>query len=1187
MLVRTRSRAKRQQVSTASTIPYPLPPTPPPDSDDEDESTDNEAPAPRSRHSFGRRHPIPKRPKPIVTPRPTLEQEREERIQRYGLGMVDAFLERMIAKSTPPLVQDARWVMGMLPIQLLEQDQVLVVISIGTFVHYEADSPFVDDVTYSLQLTVHVPPTSGIVCYYLKSPTFVLDTWKGIPDDTKRPFWVDHQRRAPAPIIWMSWLEAIEVARVGSLLKWNTIVKAELISWCQSVTRGSFADRKHEVIYYLPSAPEVPEPVSKSRELSAREKIRAVEQAYKERREKQVGVETTPTRRGLPLPQYPPPMTVVDLTMSSPIMKPKHEEVSDAASFHTRKASQKGQEATRGGVFDSQVSDSQYVRNLTGESTPCPSPTHSTQSEIQSQHKLFGIAEAVMRGELPMSAAKGHDLSAYGYTTPKARSAKRINPSSEPRQPEAHGVAKSLFGPSRAPFGAGDGTVSALSADERRLIHLMRSSTEAQLQATRLMLQTSRKVEAEARAECILLADENRALKQLLTQNEIDWTLSKILKQKRYRPAVYACRFHPCPKVCAAPGGLTQHHAKCTFNPANMWSRPRASTPPSPGVASEERQPDVADDVPQPPLDQPRTPSPPPPQGQSAEVPPTPSHSTPRRNAWVSNGRPGISVHKHKYLSGDPCDAEGYTLPEGTPPQPDNTDDDDAMWPFDGPEQLLLAEFLYSKVQMSAGDTNYLMRIWDAWQQRFVDKNEDGDNGVGPSDCDCDSESECGCDHEDDETYPPFKGQRDLLRTIDSIPQGDIPWRGFQVEYEGEKPENPPSWMEASYDVWYRDPLEVMEAQLGNPEFADHIDYAAKEVRGDDGQRLYTDLMSGDWAWEQSDELKADPELHGAMFCPVVLGSDKTTVSVATGQNEYYPLYASPGNVQNHLRRAHKGALSVIGFLAIPKASQEEEDSVEFRRFRRQLLHSSIARILMSLKPWMTKAKLTKFGDGHWRRVVYGIGPYIADYPEQCVLTCVVSGWCPRCAAEANNLDKSSDVDLHRSLEHTEMVRKAFDGDLKEMWDGYGIIGDVVPFTTHFPRANIHELISPDILHQLVKGMFKDHLVTWVVDYLLEQEDGVSKVAEMDRRIAAVPHFPGLRRFPEGRGFKQWTGNDSKALMRVFLAAITGLVPDGMFSKRSTMPSSASTPNATSSSTKESENTSTSPVNTLSYTTDF
>ena len=56
------------------------------------------------------------------------------------------------------------------------------------------------------------------------------------------------------------------------------------------------------------------------------------------------------------------------------------------------------------------------------------------------------------------------------------------------------------------------------------------------------------------------------------------------------------------------------------------------------------------------------------------------------------------------------------------------------------------------------------------------------------------------------------------------------------------------------------------------------------------------------------------------MFAPVVLGSDKTTVSVATGQNEFYPLYASLGNVQNHVRRAHRNAVTVIGFLAIPKS---------------------------------------------------------------------------------------------------------------------------------------------------------------------------------------------------------------------------------------------------------------------------
>jgi Plavaka transposase len=76
--------------------------------------------------------------------------------------------------------------------------------------------------------------------------------------------------------------------------------------------------------------------------------------------------------------------------------------------------------------------------------------------------------------------------------------------------------------------------------------------------------------------------------------------------------------------------------------------------------------------------------------------------------------------------------------------------------------------------------------------------------------------------------------------------------------------------------------------------------------------------------------------------------------------------------------------------------------------------------------------------------------------------------------------------------------------ELGVLWDKYGLVGDIIvcilvilfcvvifahtrrpqPFTNHFPRADIHELLSPDILHQLIKGAFKDHVVTWVNDYI-------------------------------------------------------------------------------------------------------
>jgi hypothetical protein len=54
-----------------------------------------------------------------------------------------------------------------------------------------------------------------------------------------------------------------------------------------------------------------------------------------------------------------------------------------------------------------------------------------------------------------------------------------------------------------------------------------------------------------------------------------------------------------------------------------------------------------------------------------------------------------------------------------------------------------------------------------------------------------------------------------------------------------------------------------------------------------------------------------------------------------------------------------------------------------------------------------------------------------------------------------------------------------------------------------FPRADIHKLLTSDLLHQVIKGTFKDHLVQWVEDYL-KQVNGPSKgesiLDEIDRR---------------------------------------------------------------------------------------
>ncbi|KDQ55327.1 hypothetical protein JAAARDRAFT_86873, partial [Jaapia argillacea MUCL 33604] len=303
--------------------------------------------------------------------------------------------------------------------------------------------------------------------------------------------------------------------------------------------------------------------------------------------------------------------------------------------------------------------------------------------------------------------------------------------------------------------------------------------------------------------------------------------------------------------------------------------------------------------------------------------------------------------------------------------------------------------------------------------------------------------------------------------------------------------------------------------------------------------------MSGHWAYKKADEISEDPLTHGSMLVPIILGSDKTTVSVATGNQEFHPLYLSIGNIDNEMQQAHREGLVPVAFLAIPKTAREYEDDEEFRLFKKQVYHQSIAKILAPLRPGMTTPEVMRCPDGHYRWAIFQLGPYIADYLEQVFLSGIVQGWCPKCRVPPSNLEKAG---LPQFRDHTDTLIETF--DLGELWDAFGVVSDVIPFTDYFPHADIHQLITPDLLHQLIKGTFKDHLVAWVVEYVethaASKHEAKQILDEIDWRIAAVPAFPGLRRFPEGRGYKQWTGNDSKVLMKVFLPAIVGFVPDKM-----------------------------------------
>ena len=147
-------------------------------------------------------------------------------------------------------------------------------------------------------------------------------------------------------------------------------------------------------------------------------------------------------------------------------------------------------------------------------------------------------------------------------------------------------------------------------------------------------------------------------------------------------------------------------------------------------------------------------------------------------------------------------------------------------------------------------------------------------------------------------------------------------------------------------------------------------------------------------------------------------------------------------------------AISNVSFMT---ATKEHAFHIMFCLFKHQLYHILLLGILQSLKLAMSMPEIIWFGDGHYHCVIYGLGPYIADYEEQVLLSCVVQNWCPRYVIVALLIWLLNDIDILRCLsfqdqldmdslphcqEHTEALIEEFDLDI--LWEQYGIISQLV-----------------------------------------------------------------------------------------------------------------------------------------------
>jgi hypothetical protein len=168
--------------------------------------------------------------------------------------------------------------------------------------------------------------------------------------------------------------------------------------------------------------------------------------------------------------------------------------------------------------------------------------------------------------------------------------------------------------------------------------------------------------------------------------------------------------------------------------------------------------------------------------------------------------------------------------------------------------------------------------------------------------------------------------------------------------------------------------------------------------------------------------------------------------------------------------------------------------------------------------------------DGWVRRVHPIIAAYVADQPEQCVVAGCKKTYCHICDITPQQRGQPG-VGEPRTQADTLPALAAGPGDAS--FERLGLKNIPSPFWANMPYLNIYSCFTPDMLHQLHKGVFGDHLMQWCIKILGK--------AEVDTRFRAMPRHPTVRHFGKGiSAISQFNGREYRNIQKVFMGIVVG-----------------------------------------------
>jgi hypothetical protein len=134
----------------------------------------------------------------------------------------------------------------------------------------------------------------------------------------------------------------------------------------------------------------------------------------------------------------------------------------------------------------------------------------------------------------------------------------------------------------------------------------------------------------------------------------------------------------------------------------------------------------------------------------------------------------------------------------------------------------------------------------------------------------------------------------------------------------------------------------------------------------------------------------------GSTVAPVILASDKTQLTNFSRDKQAWPVYLTIGNISKATRRKPSAHATVLlGYIPVSKFECFAEECRSHKLH--QFFHDCMKTLLEPLERAGREGVAMVCADGYCCKVYPIVSAYVADYPEQCLITCIHENSCPLC----------------------------------------------------------------------------------------------------------------------------------------------------------------------------------------------